>query len=41
VNQGYWDMSNGLGYKGLKVYQIAYNLAMEVFQVSKAFPNYE
>lgn len=30
-----------LGYKGLKVYQLAYKLAMEVFEISKAFPKEE
>src|SRR5712692_8804446 len=29
------------GYRGLKVYQLAYKLAMEVFEVSKVFPKEE
>ncbi len=29
------------GYKDLKVYQLAYKLAMEIFEISKSFPNEE
>jgi four helix bundle protein len=29
------------GYRDLKVYQLAYKLAMEIFQESKAFPKEE
>ena len=29
------------GYRDLKVYQLAYKLAMEVFNISKAFPREE
>jgi len=29
------------GHKDLKVYQLAYNLAMEIFHASKAFPKEE
>lgn len=34
-------MAIELGYKGLKVYQLAYKLAMEIFEVSKSFPKEE
>ena len=30
-----------LGHKGLKVFQLAYDLAMEIFQISKTFPKEE
>lgn len=30
-----------LGHKGLKVFQLAYDLAMEIFQLSKSFPKEE
>ena len=29
------------GYKDLKVYQLAYKLAMEIFEISKSFPKEE
>jgi len=29
------------GYKNLKVYQLAYKLAMEIFEISKTFPKEE
>ena len=29
------------GYKDLKVYQLAYKLAMEIFEIYKSFPNEE
>jgi four helix bundle protein len=29
---------NSFGYRNLKVYQTAYKLAMEIFQLTKAFP---
>ncbi len=29
------------GYKSLKVYQLAYHLAMEIFEISKQFPKEE
>lgn len=29
------------GYKSLKVYQLAYKLAMEIFEISKLFPKQE
>jgi four helix bundle protein len=29
------------GYKDLKVYQLAYKLAMEIFQLTKSFPKEE
>ena len=31
-------MPTSLGFRDLKVYQLAYQLAMEIFQVSKLFP---
>ena len=31
-------MSTSLGFRGLKVYQLAFKLAMEIYQVSKQFP---
>jgi four helix bundle protein len=31
-------MSSLFGYRGLKVYQLAYKLAMEIFHESKSFP---
>lgn len=30
-----------LGHKGLKVFQMSYQLAMEIFQLSKSFPSEE
>lgn len=29
------------GYKSLKIYQLAYKLAMEIFEISKSFPKEE
>ena len=29
------------GFRGLKVYQLAYKLAMEIFEISKSFPKEE
>lgn len=29
------------GFKDLKVYQLAYKLAMEIFEISKSFPKEE
>jgi four helix bundle protein len=29
------------GYKDLKVYQLAYKLAMEIFEITKSFPKEE
>ena len=29
------------GFKDLKVYQISYKLAMEIFEISKSFPKEE
>ena len=29
------------GFKNLKVYQLAYQLAMEIFEISKKFPKEE
>lgn len=34
-------MEKPLGYKGLKVYQLAYTLAMDIFELSKSFPKEE
>jgi len=34
-------MPTSLGFRHLKVYQLAYQLAMEIFQVSKSFPTEE
>ena len=31
-------MPTSLGFRDLKVYQLAYQLAMEIFQASKSFP---
>jgi len=30
-----------LGFRSLKVYKLAYKLAMEIFEISKAFPKEE
>ena len=30
-----------LGFKGLKVYQLAFKAAMEIFEISKSFPKEE
>ena len=32
---------NYRGYKDLKVYQLAYKLAMDIFEITKSFPNEE
>ncbi len=32
---------NYRGYKDLKVYQLSYGLAMEIFEITKGFPNEE
>ena len=34
-------MADIVGHKGLKVYQLSYKLAMEIFHISKTFPREE
>lgn len=34
-------MANSHGFRGLKVYQLSYQLAMEIFHLSKSFPREE
>ena len=34
-------MAENVGHKGLKVYQLSYKLAMEIFRLSKQFPKEE
>lgn len=41
VSLGRKNSSMNKGFKSLKVYQLAYKLAMEIFNISKAFPKEE